>query len=128
MSREWSHGGAWGPWAIDLVVVVGIGVVLAGLTRRLWRSRALAAEPSARAAWVALTTWGWAAWYSTLLTGTLTSATRFGLGAWPIFVAVGLARSPRERRATHVLVVASCTISLLVAMTWAHGRLNPLYT
>lgn len=127
-ARAYSHGGAYLPWAIDLVVVAGIAAVLFGMTRRLWRERAREAEPAARAAWVALVIWGWVAWYSALLTTTLTSATRFGLAAWPAFVAVGLARSPGQRRAALVLAVGCYVLSVLVAAAWAHGRLNPLYT
>jgi hypothetical protein len=128
LAHEWSRGGAWAPWAIDLAVVAGLAVVLAAMTRRWWRSGAASTEPAARAAWAALLVWGWAAWSSTLLTGTLTSATRFGLGVWPAFVAVGMAQSTKERPVVRALTVAAYGVSLLVAMTWAHGRLNPLYT
>ncbi len=120
--------GPWVPWAIDLVVVAGTAIVLGFLTRRVWQARSGLTEPAARAGWSALLVWGWAAWYSPLLTNTITSATRFALGVWPAFVAVSMARSPDRRRIVRGLLAACYVVSVLVGWVWAEGQLNPLYT
>jgi hypothetical protein len=115
-------------WCLDLVIVAGLAAVLVWLTRWVWRRRAELATPAQQAAWTATVIWGWGAWYSTVLTDTLASATRFGLAMWPAFVGVGLLRGPRERWILRALAYAAFLLALAIAGPWADGLTNPLYT